>query len=99
MPAARLIEFRRDRVVRVGDDAPGFGGGEAEREARLQVGLVEAGEGRARVRGDEERVDVLGVVLAVEVARDGATRSADGRVEVQLDGVRARGQVRARDDE
>ena len=56
-----------------------------ESEAGLQVGLVEAWKSHARVHRDEEGVDVLIVVVAVFVAREGFAGRRDVAGECQLE--------------
>ena len=54
----------------VGDCLPAGGHLEAEGPARLQVGLIEAGERQVRPRRHEERVEELGVAVERGVAGD-----------------------------
>ena len=81
----------------VGDDGPGARRGDGEGEAGLDVGLVKAGERHAGVHGDEEGIDVLGVVVAVEVADEGAAGRGDRAFEGGDDGVLSGAQDLGRD--
>ena len=74
------------------DDGPAGGRGGFEGEAGFEVGLVEAGEGEARVHGDEEGVEVFVVVEGVDDAGDRAVGLGDGGFEVEIDGVLAGGE-------
>ena len=61
---------RRADLGAVGDRLPAGGHVEAEASARLQVGLIEAGERQVRPRRHEERVEELGVAVERGVAGD-----------------------------
>ena len=66
----------------IGDDGPGSGSGDGQLEAGLDVRLIEAGKGHAGVHGDEERVDVFAVVVAILEAGDGGAGVGDRRGEL-----------------
>ena len=62
--------------------APPVGGArERERDARLEIRLVEAREELIRVGRDEQRVEVVGAVGRVAVADDARARGGDPRDE------------------
>lgn len=56
-------------------------------EAGFEIGLVETGESHFGVHGDEERVEIFGVVVFVFEARDGFSGGGDGSREVDRDSV------------
>lgn len=56
-------------------------------EARFEIGLVEAWESHLGVHGDEERVEILGVVVLVFETRDGFTSSGDRGAEINANVV------------
>ena len=71
----------------VGDGGPVFWGGELEMEAGFEVGLIEAGESHFGIHGDEEGVEIFGVVVFVFEARDGFCGLGDGSIEVDGDSI------------
>ena len=83
----------------VRDRFPAGGDRERQREPALQVGLIEAREDRARVGGHEERVHVLGAVLAVAVEGHGGAGGGDRRCEAQPHRVLPGAHVPRRDDQ
>src|SRR5437868_3791152 len=81
----------------VGDNSPRLREScHRELEARFQVRLIETRKRGARVRRHEQSVNVFAVVRVVYVARNGAARCADGRLEGELDDVLARDKMRFR---
>lgn len=56
-------------------------------EAAFEIGLIETGEGHVRVHRDEERIEILGVVVFVFEARDGFTGRGDRSSEIHADSV------------
>ena len=75
------------------------GRGDAEFEAGFEVGLIEAGEGHARVHGDEEGVEVFAAVVLIFKTRDGFAGGSDVRGEFGFDGVGAGVEVRGGEEE
>ena len=69
-------------VIAVRDRDPARRHREREREARLEIGLVEAGKEQVRVRRDEQRVEIVGAVLVVVEADDARAGRRDRRREV-----------------
>ena len=68
--AQPALGFASCRLGAVGDRLPGGRHVQAEGPARLQVGLIEAGERQVRPRGNEERVEELGLSIERRVAGD-----------------------------
>lgn len=83
----------------VGHRAPAARQGERQREATLEIGLVEAGKDAARVGGHEERVHVARSVLTVPVERQRAAGHGDRRPDLELDAVGPALERRARHHE
>jgi hypothetical protein len=87
------------RAGGVGDDGPVVGRGDGQLEAAFQVGLVETGEGHARVHGDEEGVEVFAAVVVVFEAGDGFAGGGDVGSEFYSDEVFARAKGRGGQDD
>jgi len=65
----------------------------------FKSGWSKHGKGLAGVHGDEQGIDVLGAVVAVEIAGDGAAGGGYAGDEVRGDAVPAGGEIAAGDDE
>src|SRR5260221_682882 len=70
-----------------------------ERKPGLQIRLVEAGKQHACICGHQQRVEILGTILAILVAGDGTARYRDRRHEIELDRVLAALEVFLRDSQ
>jgi len=56
-------------------------------EAAFEIGLIETRERHVRVHGDEERIEIFGVVVFVFEARDGFTCRGDRSSEIHADSI------------
>jgi len=72
--AVRLLKRPSEQYC---NDGPRWRRGDGEFETAFEVGLIEAGEGHARVHGDEEGVEVFLAVVVIFEASDGFARGGD----------------------